>query len=45
MASGSNGAVLRQIERRAHGKQPAEEPSLELEPFLVLRESTAPPRR
>jgi LacI family transcriptional regulator len=35
--------LLRQIERRTLGEQPAEQASLELEPFLVLRNSTAPP--
>jgi DNA-binding LacI/PurR family transcriptional regulator len=36
--------LLRQIEAREKGIETGDEPSLELEPFLILRESTAPPR-
>lgn len=36
--------LLRQIEAREKGAATGDEPSLELEPFLILRDSTAPPR-
>ena len=35
--------LLRQIEAREHGRATEAEPSLELEPFLILRDTTAPP--
>lgn len=37
--------LLREIEAHENGTSTGEEPLIELEPFLVLRESTAPPRR
>jgi len=36
--------LLRQIEAREKGQAPELKTSLELEPFLILRETTAPPR-